>query len=368
MSETESTQTGRVRRRAGRPAGPPVDEADAGASASAPAAAKGGSTAQQTTGDAAATTKSAAASTADATVKLATAKSAADDATEKLATAKSASGATEKLAAAEPATEDTTEKLATAKSGGELADPASEDATVKLATEAPAEDATVKSSKDKKSSKYARYSKAARAGRYSKSARDAESAQSDDETVKLPVSSETDADASTETPGESGKKKLGVLGWAAAVVAVLSLLGLLGSGGFYFYHQHQTDSLASQRDDYVQTAKQAVLNLTNIKDDSAQQDIDRVLSVASGQLKEEYSARKDDYAKVVQQAKVKASGEIIEAALESSDDSSAKVLVAAKQTLTNAGSPDPQQRYYRFRITVTRDGGHTTASKVEFVA
>lgn len=163
-------------------------------------------------------------------------------------------------------------------------------------------------------------------------------------------------------------RRLGKLGWAAAVVAVISLVGLLGAGGFYFYHDHQANTLAERRADYVQTAKQAVLNLSNIKGDSAQQDIDRVLAVASGPLQQEYSQRKDAYAKVIEQAKVQASGEIIEAALESSDDHTARVLVAAKQTLTNAGSPEPQQRYYRFRVTVTRDNGHTTASQVEFVA
>ncbi|WP_227984613.1 hypothetical protein [Nocardia spumae] len=286
MSETESAQTGRVRRRAGRPAGPPVDEAKAEAKASTPAAAGGDSATQQTVGDSGA--KSAAAATDEVTVKTATTAPVAEDKTEKLAPPADAA--------------------------------ATDDATVKLATPG-----------------------------------------ADDETVKL-------ATADAAAGDEPGRRTLGVLGWAAVVVAVLSALVLLGSGGFYAYHQHSVDALAAQRDDYVQTAKQAVLNLTNIKDDSAQQDIDRVLSVASGQLKEEYSARKDDYAKVVQQAKVKASGEIIESALESSDDHTARVLVAAKQTLTNAGSPDPQQRYYRFRITLTRDGGHTTASQVEFVA
>jgi Mce-associated membrane protein len=119
----------------------------------------------------------------------------------------------------------------------------------------------------------------------------------------------------------------------------------------------------------VQTAKQVVLNLTDISGDTAPQDIDRVLAVASGDLKVEYTQRKDAYAQVIQQAKVKATGEVIEAALENEDAHNAVVLVAAKQTLTNAGSPGPQQRYYRFRITVARDdSGQMTGSKVEFVA
>ncbi|MFF0493319.1 hypothetical protein ACFYTQ_30190 [Nocardia sp. NPDC004068] len=196
-------------------------------------------------------------------------------------------------------------------------------------------------------------------------------------TVKMdaePVAPEPVSDAEPvadepEGPGaERDSRGLGWLGWAAAAIAVLSALVLIGSGGLFFYHQRHQDALDQRRADYTQTAKQTVLNLTNIKDDTAQADIDRVLAVASGQLKEEYSSRKDAYAQVVQQAKVKASGEIIETAIESEDDNSARVLVAAKQTLTNAASADPQQRYYRFRITVTHgDDGRLTASQVEFV-
>ncbi|GAB2715975.1 hypothetical protein [Nocardia thraciensis] len=184
---------------------------------------------------------------------------------------------------------------------------------------------------------------------------------------------ETDTEArGVAESGEPSPKKagsVGILGWAAAVVAVLSALALLGSGVFFLYHENQVSAQDTRRADYAQTAKQAVLNLTNIKGDTAPQDIDRVLAVASGQLKAEYTERKDAYAQVVQQAQVRASGEIIETAVESDDDHSARVLVAAKQTLTNAASPDPQQRYYRFRVTVTRgDDGNLTASQVEFVA
>ncbi|MCX4093423.1 hypothetical protein [Nocardia sp. alder85J] len=176
------------------------------------------------------------------------------------------------------------------------------------------------------------------------------------------------ADPTTDIRSEP-RRSLGVLGWAATVVTVLSLVLLLGAGGVAIYHQRHADAMSDRRTEYVQTAKQAILNLTNIQDDTASADIDRVLSVASGQLKAEYSSQKDAYAKVVQQAKVKAHGEIVEAALESDSADTAKVLVAATQTLTNAGSTEPQQRTYRFRVTLNRDGnGTVTASEVEFVA
>ncbi|MDN2496345.1 hypothetical protein FHY52_06505 [Nocardia nova] len=282
MSESNSTPTGRVRRRASRQAGAPTD--------------------------AIAVERTESALSDEATVKLGAA-SAADE------TVQSSSISPAK------ATESSSEVASKAVSGAD----AKSETTVKLST-----------------------------------------AADDDTTVRLTDSAEETAAADTSEPS---KRSLGPLGWAAAVVAVLSLILLVGSGGFFAYHQHQVSAQADQRAEYVQTAKQAILNLTNIKDDTAKQDIDRVLSVASGQLKQEYSERKDAYAQVVQQAKVKASGEIIETAVESQDDHTAKVLVAAKQTLTNAGAKDPQERYYRFRVTVDRDdNGGITASQVEFVA
>ncbi|MQY24637.1 hypothetical protein [Nocardia aurantia] len=188
-----------------------------------------------------------------------------------------------------------------------------------------------------------------------------------DLTQARPADVPATADPTADT--HSVRRNLGVLGWAATVVAVLSLVLLVGAGGVFVYHQRHADAMAERRTEYVQTAKQAILNLTNIKDDTAAADIDRVLSVASGQLKAEYSSQKDAYAKVVQQAKVKAHGEIVDAALESDDAGTARVLVAATQTLTNAGSAEPSQRTYRFRVTVTRDdSGAVTASEVEFVA
>ncbi|WP_433728453.1 hypothetical protein ACQP0C_39030 [Nocardia sp. CA-129566] len=155
---------------------------------------------------------------------------------------------------------------------------------------------------------------------------------------------------------------------AGAAAAALIAIALVVSTGFFTYQLHSATERDARRADYTQTAKQAILNLTTIKDDTAKADIDRVLSVASGELKAEYSQRKDAYASVVEQAKVKATGEIIESAIESEDGDSARVLVAAKQTLTNAGMADPQTRFYRFRVTVTRGDNGITASQVEFVA
>lgn len=70
---------------------------------------------------------------------------------------------------------------------------------------------------------------------------------------------------------------------------------------------------------------------------------------------------------VVKQAKVVSTGEVVESGIESVDENSAKVLVAAKQMVSNTGSAEPQSRQYRFRITVSKGDSGMTVSKVEFV-
>ncbi|MFI1914348.1 hypothetical protein [Nocardia sp. NPDC020380] len=160
---------------------------------------------------------------------------------------------------------------------------------------------------------------------------------------------------------------LGPIGVAAAVVALISTLLLIGSGGVFFYHQNHADALESRRTEYVQVARQAVINLMTVKGDTADQDIDRILAVSSGSLKDEYAQNRDVYKKVFEQVKVQSTGTVLDTAIESDDADSAKVLVLAQQTVSNASSKDPQQKDYRFRVTVTRDSKGVTASNLEFV-
>ncbi|AFT98561.1 hypothetical protein [Nocardia brasiliensis] len=197
----------------------------------------------------------------------------------------------------------------------------------------------------------------------------ADNKTADVETVELGKTTSTSAiepDASPADTTES-KSRRGVgriLAFAAAAVLVLALV--VGAG-LSVVKARSIDARDERRTEFVQTARQAALNLTTIRADSAKQDIDRILAVASGQFKSEFDGRVDPFLNVVQQAKIVSNGEVVEAALESDDVDSAQVLVAVKQTLTNAGQEGPQTRLYRFRITVSRGDAGLTASKVEFV-
>lgn len=175
----------------------------------------------------------------------------------------------------------------------------------------------------------------------------------------VPAAEAQDADAARTRPGTWR-----IVGVAAAAVLVLALL--VGAG-FAGMKVRSIDARDDRRAEYEQTARQAILNLTTIRADSAKADIDRILSVASGQFKNEFDGRVDPFMNIVQQAKVVSNGEIVDAALENDSDDSATVLVAAKQSLTNAGQQGEQTRFYRFRVTVSSGESGMTVSKVEFV-
>ncbi|MFQ6398903.1 hypothetical protein ACLMAJ_36370 [Nocardia sp. KC 131] len=175
-----------------------------------------------------------------------------------------------------------------------------------------------------------------------------------------------DADEEDASPqaAESKSRRTRIL--AAVACAVVAIAAVVGAG-WSVMAMKSVDDRDARRTEYTQTARQAILNLTTIRADSAKEDIDRILSVASGQFKTEFDGRVDPFLNIVKEAKVVSNGEIVEAAVESDDENSAKILVAAKQTLTNAGQAEPQTRFYRFRVTVTRGDSGLSASNVEFV-
>ncbi|MBL1077515.1 hypothetical protein JK358_24215 [Nocardia sp. 2] len=157
------------------------------------------------------------------------------------------------------------------------------------------------------------------------------------------------------------------VGTVAAVVALLSALLLIGSGGVFFYHQNRADALNDRRAEYIQVAKQAYLDLATVKDSTAGADIDRLIAAAGGSLKDEYAQNRELFKQIFEQMKIDSSGTILAAAIESSDEDSASVLLLARQTVSNTATNGPVQKDYRMRIHVQQEGDTLTATSVEFV-
>ncbi|UGT39975.1 hypothetical protein LTV02_28585 [Nocardia yamanashiensis] len=189
------------------------------------------------------------------------------------------------------------------------------------------------------------------------------------------IESETDSAASESTDTESGETEAPAVASAsgsrwmqvlAAACVVLAVVGLAGTG-FFLYERNQAADLEAQRTEYVQFAAKAMTTIVNVNGDTAGEDFAKALEVTSGDFAADLAKRKDGFAELIQKAQVKVKGEVVGAALESSDDHSAIVLVGVKQQLTNSGAQGEQQRQYRFRVTLAKDGDKLSVTGMEMV-
>jgi Mce-associated membrane protein len=151
---------------------------------------------------------------------------------------------------------------------------------------------------------------------------------------------------------------------AACAAVVAGLAGLTGWLGYQHYQSHQ----AQQRHNvFLQAARQAALNLTTISYREAGADVARILDSATGQFRDDFQQRSQPFIEVVNKAQSTSVGTIIDAGVQSEQDNQAQVLLAVNVDTSLAGTPEPQPRAWRMRVTVQRVGSGAKASNVEFV-
>ncbi|WP_142271290.1 mammalian cell entry protein [Mycobacterium sp. AT1] len=147
-----------------------------------------------------------------------------------------------------------------------------------------------------------------------------------------------------------------------AIVVVLStLLGWLG------FQYHQASHAQAERGRFLQTARQAALNLTTIDWEHAEDDVRRITEGATGEFYDEFAQRSDAFVGVVKQAKSVSVGTVTEAGLESQSDGEAQALVAVSVKTSNTTGNEQVPRAWRMRISVQRTGDQMKVSRVEFV-
>ena len=138
----------------------------------------------------------------------------------------------------------------------------------------------------------------------------------------------------------------------ALVVAGGALAGWLG------FRAHQSEQAQELRNLYVQTARQAALNLTTISYTEADTDIRR----------DDFQRRSEPFVAVVKQARSKSEGTVTEAGLESVNGDGAQVLLAVSVRTSLAEAPAGPPRNWRMRISVAKDGASARISNVQFVS
>lgn len=158
------------------------------------------------------------------------------------------------------------------------------------------------------------------------------------------------------------KKSVAMVG-----VAGLLVVGLIAAAVFLAVMRYQAEAYNDERQAYVDAAKQAVLNLTTIHPESAQNDVTRIIEGSTGPFRADFEARKDPFISVIQEGQVRTDGEIVSAAVEKQSDELAQILVAAKTTVSSAEQPEPSDRAFRMRVTIVDQDGSLKASNLEFV-
>jgi Mce-associated membrane protein len=145
------------------------------------------------------------------------------------------------------------------------------------------------------------------------------------------------------------------------VAAAASLVAWLG------WRSHQSHAAAEQHARYLQSARQAALNLTTIDWRHTDRDIGRILDGATGTFYDDFSKRAQPFIDAVTHAKSTTVGTVTEAALESQAADGAQVLVALTVHTSNAGAAEQSPRSWRMRIDLKQVGEQPKVANVEFV-
>jgi Mce-associated membrane protein len=193
------------------------------------------------------------------------------------------------------------------------------------------------------------------------------------ETTETPEPAETPE--SPSTPAESTPRRLRVprvaglsgLGTPLAAATIVAIFALLGASGWMLWRHHTVVAERQRSAAYVAAARQGVINLTSLDFNNAKEDVQRVLDSATGEFKDDFQRRADDFASVVKDSKAVAQGSVRATAVESMSKDSAVVLVLANERITNSAGAKDDPRAFRFRVTVVRDGDQLKISKVEYV-
>lgn len=147
----------------------------------------------------------------------------------------------------------------------------------------------------------------------------------------------------------------------------LSALVLAGAAGWLGHRNHTIEQAQQQRENYVQVARQAAVNLTTISYAQADADVQRIVDSTTGEFRDDFTQRSRPFVDVVKQAQSASEGTVTEAGLESVDGDRADVLLAVSVRTTIAGAVQPEPRHWRMRISLQRTGDGPKVSNIAFV-
>lgn len=127
--------------------------------------------------------------------------------------------------------------------------------------------------------------------------------------------------------------RLSTIAMAAAVVIICGFTGL---SGYIVWQHHEATERQQRAAAFAAGAKQGVINMTSLDFNKAKEDVARVIDSSTGEFRDDFQQRAADFTKVVEQSKVVTEGTVNATAVESMNEHSAVVLVAATSRVTNS--------------------------------
>jgi Mce-associated membrane protein len=175
-----------------------------------------------------------------------------------------------------------------------------------------------------------------------------------------------DASAGDTAEASAGRWKFKAVNWLVVSCAALVVVSI-GAAGLSGWKAHQIQRAQHVREEFIETGRQAAINLTSIGYTEVDADVARVVDMSTGQFRDDFQQRAPDFISVVKQAKSVSTGTIAETGLESEHGDQGQVLVAVSVRTTTPSDSSPQPRGWRMRISVERTGDGVKVSNVEFV-
>lgn len=171
-------------------------------------------------------------------------------------------------------------------------------------------------------------------------------------------------DGDDTTPPNRLSRRHGVLigALSAAAVALIALSAVFGAQVLHEQAQQH------RRQEAVQAARQTVEDLMNISGKNAKQDLARLVQGMTGELKKQFTSRRKLFVQVLERGRVQASGRVVAAGLTQADADSARVLVAARWTVSNESTRNPRSGLYHWVVDLAFTDGRWLASGIESVA
>jgi Mce-associated membrane protein len=157
-------------------------------------------------------------------------------------------------------------------------------------------------------------------------------------------------------------------GRAAALAAAALLIGaLLALTGLMLVKHNEAAATRAQDRKLIEAASEGIVALLSIDHDRAEADVQRILDLSIGAFRDDFASRAGDFIATAQKGKSVTKGAVTAAALESTGNDNAVVLVAATSQVTNASGARDDPRPWRMSVTVSRDEDQWKMSNVEFV-